>query len=308
LGNRDLRGFMAGHDYALGAVPHRFMTIEGDLARELDRAAVIIRGWLPEVSAQGRTTSPLTDLRVALQCGGSDAFSGVSGNALAGWVGKLLIRHGGSINIAETDELIGAEAYVLENVRDIATARRLLEAIESFKEHIRHHGATAEGNPSGGNYYRGLYNIALKSLGAARKFDPEVRLDHVIDYAQPMTDPGCYFMDSPGNDLESIAGQVAAGCNLIFFTTGNGSITNFPFVPTLKFVTTTGRFRMLAAEMENSVPVARLEVVGGSGLPRTGWADTFSPSERTRRVSSRSRNEAYSSRVTVPSRRILTRR
>ena len=90
----------------------------------------------------------------------------------------------------------------------------------------------------------------MKSLGAARKKDPEVRLDYVIDYGQPMRPSGYYFMDSPGNDLESIAGQVAAGSNLILFITGNGSITNFPFVPTLKFVTTTGRFELLANEMD----------------------------------------------------------
>ena len=249
-GVRELQRFMAEHRYALGGVSHRFMTVDGDFTRAADRAASYVREWLPQVAGHVRTHEPLAELKIALQCGGSDAFSGVSGNALAGWVGKLLIRHGGSINIGETDELMGAESYVLRNVRDVETARRLLEVIERFKERIRHHGATAEGNPSGGNNYRGLYNIAVKSLGAARKFDPEVQLDRVIDYAEPMTEPGCHFMDSPGNDLESIAGQVAAGSNLVFFTTGNGSITNFPFVPTLKFVTTTGRFRILADEMD----------------------------------------------------------
>ena len=163
---------------------------------------------------------------------------------------KEVIRHGGAANLAETDELIGAEPYVLENVRDAATARAFLEKIENFKRYAANHGATAEGNPTGGNNFRGLYNIALKSLGAARKKAPEVRLDHVIDYGAPMREPGYYFMDSPGNDLESIAGQVAAGSNLILFITGNGSITNFPFVPTLKFVTTTGRFELLANEMD----------------------------------------------------------
>ena len=69
-----------------------------------------------------------------------------------------------------------------------------------------------------------------------------------------MNEPGYYFMDSPGNDLESIAGQVV-GSNLILFITGNGSVTNFPFVPTLKFVTTTGRFNMLANEMDVNADV-----------------------------------------------------
>ena len=90
----------------------------------------------------------------------------------------------------------------------------------------------------------------LKSIGAARKLPREVRLDHVIDYGEPLPGNGYIFMDSPGNDLESVAGQIGSGCNLIFFTTGNGSITNFPFVPTLKFVTTSARYERLHAEMD----------------------------------------------------------
>jgi altronate dehydratase len=226
FGNQEVKAYLAEHAYPLEHVPHAFMTVAGPL------------------------DPPLSALKIALQCGGSDAFSGVSGNALAGWVAKEIIRRGGSANLAETDELIGAEPYVLSNVRDVDTARRFLEKIQIFKQRAANHGASAEGNPSGGNKFRGLYNIALKSIGAARKLDPEVRLDHVIDYGAPMHEGGYYFMDSPGNDLESIAGQVASGCNLIFFITGNGSITNFPFVPTLKFVTTTGRFEMLRNEMD----------------------------------------------------------
>ena len=249
-GNDDLRRFMQGRGDPLDHVPHAFVRIERGFEDEVARATALVEGWLLEVAAAERTPEPAGELRLALQCGGSDAFSGVSGNALAGWVAKEVIRHGGAANLAETDELIGAEPYVLENVRDAATARAFLEKIENFKRYAANHGATAEGNPTGGNNFRGLYNIALKSLGAARKKHPEVRLDHVIDYGAPMREPGYYFMDSPGNDLESIAGQVAAGSNLILFITGNGSITNFPFVPTLKFVTTTGRFELLANEMD----------------------------------------------------------
>ena len=248
--NDTLREYMAAHGYPLRDVPHAFHRVQGAFEAELAAVEDQVKAWLPEVNSYARSPQPLANLKLALQCGGSDAFSGVSGNALAGWVAKELIRNGGSANLAETDELIGAEPYVLNNVRDLATAQSFLEKIEQFKQRAANHGTSAEGNPSGGNNYRGLYNIALKSIGAARKRDPEVRLDSVIDYSQPMTEGGYYFMDSPGNDLESIAGQVASGSNLILFITGNGSITNFPFVPTLKFVTTTGRFDLLANEMD----------------------------------------------------------
>jgi len=253
--NKTLRDFMEDGEYAIGDVPHAFMELGAGRETELERADAILRGWLGKLDSCERTAESVAHLRLALQCGGSDAFSGISGNPLAGWVAKEVIRNGGSANLAETDELIGAESYVLENVRDESTARKFLDKIAEFKARAANHGTTAEGNPSGGNNYRGLYNIALKSIGAARKRDPQVRLDYVIDYAQPMTDSGYYFMDSPGNDLESIAGQVASGANAILFITGNGSITNFPFVPTLKFVTTSGRFALLADEMDvNAVP------------------------------------------------------
>ena len=248
--NARVRDYMATHGYPLADVPHHFLSLAGRFQDDLERGEKLIRGWLPQVNAVTRTEQSLAHVNVALQCGGSDAFSGISGNPLSAWVAREIIRHGGAASLAETDELIGAEAYVLQNVRDLETARKFLATIAEFKERVAWHGHTAEGNPTGGNMFRGLYNIVLKSLGAAMKRHSEVRLDYVIDYGERMLQPGYYFMNSPGNDLESIAGQVAAGANMIFFITGNGSITNFPFVPTLKVVTTSQRFEMLERDMD----------------------------------------------------------
>ena len=248
--NRMLHEFMQENSYPLSDVPHRFVSLTGSFQANLDQCAEVVKGWLDQVNADQRTPQDLAHLKIALQCGGSDAFSGISGNPLAAWVAKEVVRYGGSANLAETDELIGAESYVLAKVRNLETARRFLATVARFKDRVAWHGHTAEGNPSGGNKYRGLYNIVLKSIGAAMKKHPDVRLDYVIDYGDPMVEPGYYFMDSPGNDLESVAGQIAAGCNMIFFVTGNGSITNFPFVPTIKIVTTTRRYKLLSHEMD----------------------------------------------------------
>jgi altronate dehydratase len=250
VNNAVLRDYMKQNDYPLADVSHHFMSLSGDFQYGLDSAAEIVQDWLDDANRVTRSPQPVSELKIALQCGGSDAFSGISGNPLAAWVAKEILHYGGMANLAETDELIGAEAYVLQKVRDVETAHKFLATVERFKEWAGWHGHTADGNPSGGNIYRGLYNIYLKSLGAATKRHPDVRLDHVIDYSQLMQQPGFYFMDSPGNDLESIAGQVASGCNLIFFVTGNGSITNFPFVPTIKIVTTTERYQLLSNEMD----------------------------------------------------------
>jgi altronate dehydratase len=248
--NEMLRSYALEHGYPVDDVPHEFMSLKGNFRADLERAKSKVMGWIKRVNVVRRTKEPLSELKIGLQCGGSDAFSGVSANPLVGWVSREVVRNGGAANLAETDELIGAERYVLKNVKDVETAGRFLRAVERFKERVGWHGHTAEDNPSGGNNFRGLYNISIKSIGAARKKDPEVRVDHVIEYAQRMREGGFYFMDSPGNDLESVAGQVASGANMIFFTTGNGSITNFPFVPTIKVVTTTGRYDLLSKDMD----------------------------------------------------------
>src|SRR6185436_13816994 len=248
--NARLAAFMREHGYPLDDVPHAFLSIRTGLAAALAEGERLARGWLPAVSALRRTDEPLSGLRIALQCGGSDAFSGVSGNPLAGAIVHEVIRHGGTGVLTETDESMGAESYMLRNIRDLATARAFIGKLDTFREKLTWHGVTAESNPSAGNKFRGLYNIALKSLGAVHKKDPRTRVDQVIDYAQPLGAPGFYFMDSPGNDLEGIAGQVGAGCNLFLFATGNGSITNFPFVPTLKITTTTRRHQLLVHEMD----------------------------------------------------------
>ena len=265
ISNAELEAYLRANDYPLAVVPHRFFTLSGDWQADLAEASATVEHWLPEIATLPRTPQSLAHLNIALQCGGSDAFSGLSGNPLASAVAKEVIRYGGRANLAETDELIGAEAYLLQNTRDLVTAQSFLDYVAQFKERLAWHGQTAEGNPTGGNKLRGLYNIALKSIGAAIKRHPDVRLDWTVDYGERMVKaeegsalpgtndapaPGFYFMNTPGNDLESIAGQVAGGSNLIIFVTGNGSITNFPIVPTIKVMTTTPRFELLSKEMD----------------------------------------------------------
>ncbi len=250
VGKDRFEDYLRAHKYPVDEVPHTWFQLNASFSNSLVQAEPLVEKLVHQAKKKGRTAQPLKHLKVALQCGGSDAFSGVSGNPLAGWLAKELIQNGGSANLGETSELIGAEPYVLHRVRNLETARKFLKTVERFDEMAAWHGHSAEGNPSGGNLFRGLYNISIKSIGAARKKDPQVRLDYVIEYGEPMNVGGYYFMDSPGNDLESIAGQVASGCNLVLFVTGNGSITNFPFAPTLKIVTTSDRYRLLSGDMD----------------------------------------------------------
>ncbi len=245
-----LEEYLEKNRYPHRDLPHRFLTLTGHFSADLQEGETAVLGWFPEVNATSRTPQSVEHLNIALQCGGSDAFSGVTGNPLAASVAREIVKRGGSANLGEADELIGAESYMLSHVRDIETAHQFLKYVEDFKALLGWHGATAESNPSGGNRLRGLYNIILKSIGAAMKKAPDVRLDFVVDYAERIREPGYYFVNSPGHDVEGLAGQVATGSNLIFFITGNGSVTNFPFVPTIKYITTTRRHELLKNEMD----------------------------------------------------------
>lgn len=228
----------------------RFFLADDDFDGSVSALTSLVGPLLGAADRHQRTTAPLSGLKLGLQCGGSDAFSGVTANPLLGAAVEKVLQNGGAANLAETDELIGAEEHVLARTRRPELVTQFLDKQNAFKHYAQRHGTTAEGNVSGGNIYRGLYNITLKSLGAGRKKAHDTVLDHVIGYGEPMDAPGYYFMDSPGNDLESVAGQVAAGANIILFTTGNGSITNFPFVPTIKIVTTTERYELLESDMD----------------------------------------------------------
>jgi len=274
LTNAELSDYLAAHAYPVEHQHIEQLSLGGDFSADLRRGLDVIAKWLPVVGKQQREERPLSELILAMQCGGSDAFSGVSANPLAGDLSKRLVLWGGTALLAETDELIGAEEYVIKNARTKEVAQRFLDTVQRFKDYAARFNASAEGNPSGGNNYRGLYNITIKSLGAAKKRHSDVRLEHVVDYAEPFVrnnQRGYCFMDSPGNDLESIAGEVAGGCNVVVFTTGNGSITNFPFVPTIKILTTTGRYNLL----ERDIDINAGALLDGTATMESLGATTF---------------------------------
>src|ERR671917_2187487 len=126
LTNEMLQSYALEHGYPVDDVPHEFMSLEGNFRADLERAKSKGMGWIKRVNVVRRTKEPLSELKIGLQCGGSDAFSGVSANPLVGWVSREVVRNGGAANLAETDELIGAERYVLQSVRDVDTAGGVL--------------------------------------------------------------------------------------------------------------------------------------------------------------------------------------
>lgn len=204
---------------------------------------------LPQANAVERKPQPLSALRIALQCGGSDGWSGVTANPLLGMTMDALIRQGGCAVLAETPEIYGAEQLLLSRVKNATAAQKLVRQIRWWEAQAALLGFSLDNNPTPGNKAGGLTTIYEKSLGAVAK-GGSAPLAAVYDYAERITSPGLVFMDSPGNDPLSITGQLAGGCNMIVFTTGRGSVFGSSLAPTIKIASNSALYRRMQADMD----------------------------------------------------------
>ncbi|MCG8358856.1 MAG: altronate dehydratase family protein, partial [Kiloniellales bacterium] len=199
----------------------RTMTIQetGGTRRTVEHGMAIIREMLPAANEVRREPLPASELTLALQCGGSDAYSGITANPSLGAAVDLLVRHGGTAILSETPEIYGAEHLLTRRAVSSAVAEKLIERIRWWEDYTRRNGGEMNNNPSPGNKAGGLTTILEKSLGAAAKGGTS-NLCGVYRYAEPIDTNGFVFMDSPGYDPCSITGQVASGANVVCFTTG----------------------------------------------------------------------------------------
>ena len=199
------------------------------IAEGLDR----LRALLPQVNAIERTGMPASELVLGLQCGGSDAWSGVTSNPALGNTSDRLANLGGTAILSETPEIYGAEHLLYARARSPEVAAKLRARIDWWEHYTKINGAEMNNNPSPGNKAGGLSTILEKSLGAVAKGGTSP-LNDVIEYAQPCTERGLVFMDSPGFDPCSATGQVASGATMIAFTTGRGSAYGCKPSPSIK--------------------------------------------------------------------------
>ena len=229
----------------------RTMTIQdaGGTKRSVDRGVAMIREMLPEANRIARETLPVSHLTLALQCGGSDAYSGITANPSLGAAVDLLVRHGGTAILSETPEIYGAEHLLTRRAVSREVGEKLIERIHWWEAYTERNGGEMNNNPSPGNKAGGLTTILEKSLGAAAK-GGTTNLCGVYKYAEPITEQGFVFMDSPGYDPCSITGQVASGANIVCFTTGRGSVYGCKPSPCLKLATNTAMFDRMDQDMD----------------------------------------------------------
>lgn len=221
----------------------------GGLRKTVELGISQIKSMLPVVNDVKREPCPASELMVALQCGGSDAWSGITANPAVGYACDLLVAQGGTGVLAETPEIYGAEHLLTARASDKAVGEKLIDLIHWWENYTARNGGSMDNNPSPGNKKGGLTTILEKSLGAAAK-GGTTPLNGVYKYAEPVTARGFTFMDSPGYDPASVTGQIASGCNLVVFTTGRGSAFGSKPSPTLKVATNTEMYNRLEEDMD----------------------------------------------------------
>ena len=221
----------------------------GGLRKTVELGIQKIEAMLPLVNAATRTPCPVSELMVALQCGGSDAWSGITANPALGHAVDLLVAQGGTGVLAETPEIYGAEHLLTARATTRDVGEKLIGLIRWWEDYTARNKGSMDNNPSPGNKKGGLTTILEKSLGAAAK-GGTTPLTGVYKYAEPVTEPGLAFMDSPGYDPASVTGQIASGCNLVAFTTGRGSAFGAKPSPSMKIATNTEMYARMTDDMD----------------------------------------------------------
>ena len=229
----------------------RTLTIqdEGGTRRTVEHILGTLKEMAPRAAAARREARPASEIVLALQCGGSDGYSALTANPALGVASDLLVAQGGTSILSETPEIYGAEHLLTRRAATREVGEKLVARIKWWEEYTARNAGEMNNNPSPGNKAGGLTTILEKSLGAAAKGGSST-LRAVYEYAEPVTDAGFVFMDTPGYDPVAATGQVAGGANVICFTTGRGSAFGAKPTPSIKLATNSDIYRRMEEDMD----------------------------------------------------------
>jgi len=208
-----------------------------------------VKEVLAEANHVRREPVPASELCVALQCGGSDGYSGITANPALGAASDLVVRHGGTVILSESPETYGAEHLLTRRAVSREVGQKLVDIMRWWEDYTAREGAEMNANPSPGNKAGGLTTILEKSLGAMAKAGTTNLVD-VVGYAEAVTAKGFVFMDTPGYDPVGATGQVAGGANLLCFTTGRGSVFGCKPTPSIKLATNSPMYHRMEDDMD----------------------------------------------------------
>lgn len=231
----------------MGTVDHMLNTVIKESFEAIKKANKIER--LP---------APLSKLKVGLECGGSDGFSGISANPTLGQTSDLLVSLGGTAILSEFPELCGVEQELVNRCVNEEDAGKFLTLMKAYEKSVVDAGSGFDMNPSPGNIKDGLITDAMKSAGAAKKGGSSPVVE-VLDYGEYISKPGLNLLCTPGNDVESTTAMVGSGANIVLFTTGLGTPTGNPITPIIKVSSNSE----LANKMEDIIDFDTGDIIKG---------------------------------------------
>lgn len=218
-------------------------------AKSVELGIQMIEEMLPAANRCHRETVSAGHLKIGLQCGGSDSFSGTSANPALGKAMDILVANGGTACLSETTELFSTEEIFVRRAKTEEVGRKLLKRLEWWLEYCKGKNSQINGKVTPGNNAGGLTNILEKALGSAKK-GGSTPLNEVYGYAEKITEKGLVIMDAPSYDPASATAQFAGGCNLCIFTTGCGSCYGSQYFPTIKVSSNTQLFKRMPDDMD----------------------------------------------------------
>ena len=223
----------------------------GGTSAAIERGMKEVEKMLPEVNMATREQVSISELVLAVKCGASDAFSGISANPALGRTADLIVKSGGTVLITEVPEFCGAEHVLANRAKDTETGRAIYNMVDWYKDYASKFGAVLNQNPSPGNIAGGLLNITIKSLGAISKAGT-TRIEGVVEYAETTLNRGVNLMQGPGYDQESTPGLVAAGATIVVFTTGRGTTIGNAIAPVIKLASNSSVFERMSQDIDLS--------------------------------------------------------
>jgi len=222
---------------------------------------------LQKLDQRRRTTRPASDLVVGTQCGGSDAFSGVTANPAVGFASDLLVRAGATVMFSEVTEVRDAIHLLTPRAVNERVARDLVREMAWFDDYLERGGVDRSANPSPGNKRGGLTNIVEKTLGATVKSGTSA-IAGVVPPGERATTKGLLFAATPASDFLCGTLQLAAGMNLHLFTTGRGTPYGLAMAPVIKIASRSA----LAARWPDLIDLdAGPIATGNATVEEMGW-------------------------------------
>jgi altronate dehydratase large subunit len=233
---------------------------EGGSLKAVERGLVIAERMAKDLAAVPREQVGASSLLLGLECGGSDATSGLAANPALGVASDLLIAAGGTCILSETTESIGAEHVLARRAVDDQVRRKVLEIVRACEDRALRMGEDLRGSqPTPGNLAGGITTLEEKSLGCIHKAG-SAPVQGVLGYGEIPAGSGLCIMDTPGMDVESMVGLAAGGVQVMVFTTGRGTPTGNPIMPVIKATAN----RRTAERMADNIDLDLSGVIDGS--------------------------------------------